>query len=473
MIQNEPLAVVILAAGLGKRMGSSLPKVMSAAAGKPLIQYVVGSALELNPQKVILVTGHKRELVESFVTATFNHSDSALRFAQQTEQRGTGDAVKSALSELAEVTGTVLILYGDVPLLRSQTLQQLLSLHREQRATLSFISVVTPEPDAYGRVIRDSAGKVLGIREARDCSCAELMINEINSGIYAVDSSFLPGAIESLKNENAQKEYYLTDIVEKAVSEGQNVSTLVVHSMEELQGVNTVADLSLVEQGLRRRRVQVLIQQGVIVKDPATFYPDEEVVVSPGVVIGPNVTLEGATSIAPGVRIEGTAVLRNCNVAENVEIRFSSHLEDASIGAGSMVGPFARIRPGTVVGADAKIGNFVEIKSATVGTGAKVSHLSYIGDATIGEESNIGAGTITCNYDGYKKSRTTVGKGVFIGSNTALVAPVTIEDGATVGAGSVITSSVPSDALALTRPELEVREGWSRRKREAAAKKSK
>ncbi|MCO6431102.1 MAG: bifunctional UDP-N-acetylglucosamine diphosphorylase/glucosamine-1-phosphate N-acetyltransferase GlmU [Deltaproteobacteria bacterium] len=446
-------------------MGSELPKVITRTISKPLINHVLESAAKLAPERIVVVTGHRRELVEDAVGG-----DCCVEFAYQEKQLGTGDAVKSALPALQDFKGAILILYGDCPLLTSSTLVEFRNSHVAANATLSFITSRAESPNQYGRVLRSAGGEVAGIREARDCTPEELLISEVNSGVYLVDSSFLKPAVAALNNDNAQGEYYLTDIVSAAVREGQIVNAWLLEKSEELLGVNNLYDLSLVNRVLHMRNTKELIESGVIVEDPATCYVEEGVKVSPGAVLGPNVKLMGSTVVGRGAVIEGTALIKDSQIGEEAVIKLCTRIEGASVGERCSVGPFANIRPGSLFEPEVKIGNFVETKKARLKQGVKASHLTYLGDCTIGENSNIGAGTITCNYDGYKKYETLIGKGVFIGSNTSLVAPVAVHDGATVGAGSVITKDVEKDALAFTRPVQVSKAGWSRYKREKLSK---
>lgn len=463
---NERLAVIILGAGLGKRMGSDLPKVVHTICGMPLINHVLRTALALKPEKAVVVVGHKRELVEEAIASKWAASDHVIEIAVQTEQRGTGDAVKAALPALKDFTGTVLILYGDTPLLTVKTLDNMAREHVKQHATITVLTAEVPPPHAYGRIIRDkTTNAVARITEAKDCSAEELAISEINTGIYTVDSAFLPAAIDGLKNDNAQKEFYLPDIVSQATREGQTVCALTLTDFSEAQGVNDAYELLSAEQSARTKKIKELILSGVKVLDPATIYVDEGVAIEAGVFIGPQVQLRGKTIIKKGAQIEGSAVLIDTVVEEHAVVKFGVRSEGARIGKKASVGPFANLRAGTVLGEDTKIGNFVETKKAVLAKGAKASHLTYLGDCTLGEETNIGAGTITCNYDGVNKHQTTIGKGVFIGSNTALVAPVTINDNATVGAGSVITKEVEAGSLAFTRAPQVSKPGWSKRKK--------
>ncbi len=471
----EPLAIVVLAAGKGTRMGLPIPKVLVETSEGAMIHHVLQTAASVKPEKIVVVTGYQRELVEEEIakhSAAFGYENIPVEYAFQKEQKGTGDAVKAALDNLKDFSGTVIILYGDVPLVRPETLQSLIEKHRQEKATLTLISATTDTPSFYGRVLRDSeTKKVLCVREAKDCADHEYLIMESNIGIYAVDSSFLHPAIESLDTNNAQQEYLLTDIVEKASTEGQTVSTYILPNIIETQGVNTLYHLMLVNREIHRRRVEAVMSQGVLVEDESSVTIGANVSLAPGVRIGPNVILKGETTIEGNVVIEGSACLIDTVVKEGAFLKFGVRAEEAVIGANTAIGPFAHLRPGTKLGSDVKIGNFVETKKATFHDGAKASHLSYLGDCEVGAEANIGAGTITCNYDGYKKSKTTIGAGAFIGSNTSLVAPVNIGNGASIGAGSTITKDVDEDALALTRADQKSIGGWAKKKRERELKK--
>ncbi len=328
-----------------------------------------------------------------------------------------------------------------------------------------MLSFTAPPPNGYGRIIRGANDAVLRITEAKDCNPEELLINEVNSGVYAVDSSFLKPAIDSLQNNNSQKEYYLTDIVEKAVKEGQSVCAFPLGDPQEAAGVNTLADLAYVNRVLERRHIEALQATGVVFDNPATCSLDSSVTLHAGVRVGPQVQLRGSTVVEAGAILEGSSLIINSTIGSRTTIKLGSRVEEATIGEEATVGPFANIRPGTALGARTRIGNFVEVKNATLYDGAKASHLTYLGDCSIGEDSNIGAGTITCNYDGYNKATTSIGKGVFIGSNSCLVAPVNVGDGALVAAGSVITHDVPADALALGRARQETKSGWAATRR--------
>lgn len=465
----ESTAIIVLAAGLGKRMRTDLPKVTHQAGGLPLVQHVLRTAHGLEPERIIVVTGYKAEEVKATVLAGAKNGlyrGQEISFANQKQQLGTGDAVRAALPNLAGFSGTVLILSGDVPLVRLETLRGLLSLHREKKATLSLVSLRSAREESYGRVVRDKSGQLVEkIIELKDCSDSERSISEYNAGIYAVDSAFLAPAIEKLKNDNAQSEYYLTDVIAMAHSEGQTIGCLTIQNPDEVQGVNTPAELSLVNHALRQRRVEDLLNSGVQIDDPATAFIDASVCIEPGAQIGPNVILKGDTVIQAGAKIDGSAFLENTVVHSGAHVKFSVRAENAVIGKDAMVGPFANLRPGTDLGVSVKVGNFVETKNAVMASGAKASHLTYLGDCSVGADANIGAGTITCNYDGVNKHKTEIGAGAFIGSNTALVAPVTIGAGAFIGAGSTITKPVAAESLAFTRSPQVEKKGWAKKRR--------
>lgn len=463
---RDPLSVIILAAGMGKRMLSNLPKVLMPVHSRPMIDYVLASALGLEPKQVVLVVGHQAQQVTNHL-ANFS-SKAVLSFALQEKQLGTGHAALCAVQNLKDFIGTVLILTGDVPLIKAETLKQFCQFHEKSKATLSLISAKLEDPANYGRIVRDKDGLVARIVEAKDCSAEELKIKEINSSIYAVDSAFLFPALKELKNQNAQGEYYLTDIVDMAVSQGQKVAAWVLEDQKQILGANNRFELCELGLIMNQEIIKNLINNGVEILDPNSVYIDASVKIDAGVKIGPNVQIKGNTSIKSGTKIEGSAYISDCEIGQNVNLKFALRMEQAKIGDGASVGPFANLRPASVLGMDVKIGNFVETKKATFAKGAKASHLSYIGDATVGADANIGAGTITCNYDGYNKFETVIGAGAFIGSNSSLIAPVKIGEGATVGAGSAISKDVPKDALAITRASQLVKENWSKRKREKA-----
>ncbi|TKD39241.1 bifunctional UDP-N-acetylglucosamine diphosphorylase/glucosamine-1-phosphate N-acetyltransferase GlmU [Azotobacter chroococcum] len=446
------LDIVILAAGQGTRMRSALPKVLHPVAGNSMLGHVVATARQLAPQGIHVVIGHGAELVRERLAA------DDLNFVLQAEQLGTGHAVAQALPALS--AERVLILYGDVPLIEADTLQRLLAQVGPDRLALLTVDLV--DPSGYGRIVRDAAGKVVAIVEHKDASPEQRAICEGNTGILAVPGARLADWLGRLSNDNAQGEFYLTDVIAMAVADGLTVATEQPLDAMEVQGANDRIQLAQLERHYQLRAARRLMAQGVTLRDPARFDLRGELSVGRDVLIDVNVILEGKVLIEDGVEIGPNCVIRDSTLRRGAQVKANSHLEGAELGEGADCGPFARLRPGAVLGAKAHVGNFVELKNAVLGEGAKAGHLSYLGDAEIGARSNIGAGTITCNYDGANKFRTLMGEDVFIGSNSALVAPVTLGDRATTGAGSVITEDVPADSLALGRGRQRNIEGWKR-----------
>ena len=445
------LHVVILAAGQGTRMRSKLPKVLHPVAGKPMLGHVIDCARSLSPTRIHVVIGHGAELVRERLAAEDIH------WVLQTEQLGTGHAVAQALPG-TEGADQVLVLYGDVPLLRVDTLQQLSSQAGAQ--ALGMLTVTMADPTGYGRIVRDAAGQVQAIVEQKDASAEQLAICEGNTGIMALPGKHAARWLGSLSNQNAQGEYYLTDVVAMAVSE--QIPVEVAHAVDEYEvlGANNRVQLAVLEAEYRRRQAERLMTEGVSLADPARIDVRGDVRVGRDISIDINVVLEGHVVIEDDVIIEPNCVLRDCHIGAGSHIKAFSHIDGAELASGCDVGPYARLRPGTRLQAGAKIGNFVETKKADIGAGAKVNHLSYIGDAVVGPDVNIGAGTITCNYDGVNKHLTTIEEGAFIGTNTALVAPVTIGARATTAAGSTITTNVPADTLAVSRSRQRNIDGW-------------
>ncbi|TBW10214.1 UDP-N-acetylglucosamine diphosphorylase/glucosamine-1-phosphate N-acetyltransferase [Azotobacter chroococcum] len=446
------LDIVILAAGQGTRMRSALPKVLHPVAGNSMLGHVVATARQLAPQGIHVVIGHGAELVRERLAA------DDLNFVLQAEQLGTGHAVAQALPALS--AERVLILYGDVPLIEADTLQRLLAQVGPDRLALLTVDLV--DPSGYGRIVRDAAGKVVAIVEHKDATPEQRAICEGNTGILAVPGARLADWLGRLSNDNAQGEFYLTDVIAMAVADGLTVATEQPLDAMEVQGANDRIQLAQLERHYQLRAARRLMAQGVTLRDPARFDLRGELSVGRDVLIDVNVILEGRVTIEDGVEIGPNCVIRDSTLRRGAQVKANSHLEGAELGEGADCGPFARLRPGAVLGARAHVGNFVELKNAVLGEGAKAGHLSYLGDAEIGARSNIGAGTITCNYDGANKFRTLMGEDVFIGSNSALVAPVTLGDRATTGAGSVITEDVPADSLALGRGRQRNIEGWQR-----------
>lgn len=458
-------AAIVLAAGKGTRMKSALAKVLHRANGRPLAYYPVRRAVELRCHPIVVVVGHQGDRVQDELTRLF--PDAGLKFAVQKEQKGTADAVRSARRALAGHDGRVLILYGDVPLLTGETLDRL--LRRGGKAPVSFLTMCPPDPTGYGRVVRDEAGRVRAIVEHKDATAEERAVRECNAGIYDCDAAFLWKALRGVGAKNAQRELYLTDMVAAAFAAG-TPAIGVEAPPEEVAGVNDKAELAAAARTLRERHVLSLMRAGVIVEDPATAYVEEGVELGEDAVLEANVTLRGRTRIGAGARIGTGSVIEGSVVGEGAVVKPYSVLEDAKVGARALIGPFARLRPGTDLAEEVHIGNFVETKKTKMGRGSKANHLAYLGDATVGERCNVGAGTITCNYDGVNKLPTVLGNDVFIGSDTQLVAPVTVGDGAYVGAGATITRDVPPGALALTRAPQTVKEGWAEARRVALAR---
>jgi bifunctional UDP-N-acetylglucosamine pyrophosphorylase / glucosamine-1-phosphate N-acetyltransferase len=460
---NDNLEVIILAAGLGTRMKSATIKILHRAGGRPIVEYVLDLAGDLCPQPPVMVIGHQREAVQKCV-------GSRARFALQDQQLGTGHAVLQA-AEILEPAGVadkrILILSGDVPLTRAETLRRLLEEHERSRNALTLLTMEPADPGMYGRVVRAADGSVLRIVEAKDASEDEKKIREVNAGIYVFEGAHLFTNLRSLSTDNAQGEYYLTDLIGMLQTAGQRVGAVVADDPIEALGVNSRGELAQVEGEIQRRVVEGLMAEGVTFRNPSTVVIDSTVTIGSDTVIYPFVTLEGMTRIGEGCVIEPGSHLFNVTVGDDVHIKSGTVAEDAIIEDEATVGPYAHLRPGTRLGRRVKVGNFVETKKAVFGEGAKASHLSYIGDAEIGSDVNIGAGTITCNYDGVRKHKTVLEDGVFIGSDTQLVAPVRVGRGAYVGAGSTITKDVPPDALALSRTPQKIIPGWvSKKKRE-------
>ena len=446
------LDIVILAAGQGTRMRSALPKVLHEVAGKSMLGHVIDTARALAPRKIHVVIGHGAEQVRQRLAAEDIH------FVLQAEQLGTGHAVAQAMPQVD--ADKVLILYGDVPLTRVETLAALLQQVNEQQ--LGLLTVQLADPSGYGRIIRDAAGEVQAIVEHKDASETQRAIREGNTGILAVPGKRLADWLGRLSNSNAQGEYYLTDVIAMAVTDGLRVATETAAEEMEVLGANDRLQLAQLERYYQWRAARQLMAQGVTLRDPARFDVRGEVQAGRDVLIDVNVILEGKVLIEDGVQIGANCVIKDSILRRGAQVKANSHLDGAELGEGADCGPFARLRPGSRLGAGAHVGNFVELKNAVLGAGAKAGHLSYLGDAEVGARSNIGAGTITCNYDGANKHRTVMGEDVFIGSNTALVAPLSLGDGATTGAGSVVTSDVPEQGLAVARARQRVIESWKR-----------
>ena len=453
------LSIVILAAGQGKRMNSALPKVLQPLAGRPLLGHVLDAARALDPAAVHVVYGHGGEQVRAALDGALKAAAPRSSWVLQAEQKGTGHAVQQALPALRD-DETALILYGDVPLVQPETLRALVALAGPK--SLGLLTVELPDPTGYGRIVRDARGKVLRIVEQKDANARERRIREGNTGIMAVPVKRLRGWLGRLRNANAQGEYYLTDIIAMAVKDKVKVAPLAAPTVAEVLGINDKAQLAEVEAELRRLRARALLAAGVTIADPARIDIRGQVVTGRDVSIDINVVLEGRVVLGDGVVVGPGSVLRDCEIAAGVRLNAYCVIEGATVGAGAIIGPFARLRPGAALGPEVHIGNFVEIKNSTMGEGSKANHLAYVGDASVGARANIGAGTIVANYDGANKHHTAIGADAHTGSNSVLVAPVTVGDGATVGAGSTITKDVPAGTLAVARGKQAHIEGWKR-----------
>jgi bifunctional UDP-N-acetylglucosamine pyrophosphorylase/glucosamine-1-phosphate N-acetyltransferase len=452
------LQALILAAGKGTRMKSGRAKVLHAVLGVPLLEHVLRAVEGAGASPVTVVVGHQAEAVE----AAF--AGRGLGFVRQDPPQGTGHAVQVARETFAaHPDRTLLVLNGDLPLLRRETLQRLIATHRERRAAATLLTVVLDDPGAYGRVVRDAEGGVRAIVEAKDASPEERAIGEINAGVYAFEVGPLLDALGRLRPQNAQGEYYLTDVVGLLRAAGQPVAAVAAADPAEGLGVNTIAELFQATRTWRQRRTDELMAAGVGIEDPETTHVGLDVTVEPDAVLRPGTLLEGRTVVRGGAVIGPYVRLVDAEIGPGAEILDHCLLRECVVGAGAAVGPFAHIRPGSRIGARAKVGNFVELKKTSLGEGSKAPHLSYIGDATVGARVNIGAGTITCNYDGASKHATHIETGAFIGSDTTLVAPITVGEGAYIGAGSAITEDVPAGALALGRARQVVKPGWAER----------
>ena len=449
---TQALHVIILAAGAGKRMKSALPKVLQPIAGQPMLAHVIATARELNPDAIHIVYGHGGDAVR-----TRFGGQPDLVWAEQSQQLGTGHAVAQAMPEVPDAA-QVLVLYGDVPLIRAQTLRQLL----DQPGRLAVLAAEMENPTGYGRIVRDAEGKVGAIVEQKDASEEQRRIRTINTGIITAESTALRRWLSQLSNANAQGEYYLTDVFAFASNEYTAADMSLVADPQEAEGANDPWQLAQLERAWQARAVQAVCVQGARVLDPARLDIRGEVVVGRDVQIDVNVILEGRVELGDGVSIGPFTRLKDVRLGPGTTVLAHCDVEGVVTEGAAQIGPFARLRPGTVLADGVHVGNFVETKKVRMGTGSKANHLTYLGDAVIGSKVNIGAGTITCNYDGVNKSQTTIGDNAFVGSNSALVAPVLIGEGATIAAGSVITRTAPDGKLTVARAPQQVVEGWQR-----------
>ena len=449
------LNVVILAAGKGTRMRSALPKVLHSVAGRSLLGHVLDTAKSLAPAKIVTVYGHGGDIVPK----TLAHEP--VTWVVQAEQLGTGHAVAQAMPSVEDDTH-VLVLYGDVPLTTQATLATLLSRAAANPQTLTLLTAFLEEPKGYGRIVRDGNHKVIRIVEEKDATEAERGIKEINTGILLAKATHLRAWLARLENKNAQGEYYLTDVIAMAVQDGVVVETTHPAELGEILGVNDKLQLADIERRFQARVAQQLMRDGVTLRDPARLDVRGKLTVGRDVMIDVNVIFEGTVELADGVQIGANSIIKDASLGAGVIVKSHCVIDGAKIGASAVIGPFARVRPETVLAEEVHIGNFVEVKKATVNAGAKINHLSYVGDAIVGKRVNIGAGTITCNYDGANKHLTVIGDDAFIGSDTQLVAPVEIGAGATIGAGSTITRNAPADQLTLSRVPQASKPSWKR-----------
>lgn len=468
------LGVIIMAAGLGKRMKSALAKVLHPVAGRPMVLYVLDIACGLAEQGVAVVVGYQGADVRKVVEAV----GGQVAVAEQTKQLGTGHAVLQARPVFADAAHRrptrYLILNGDTPLLTEGTVRELLAMHDAQGAAVTLLTAVLDDASGYGRVIRHrreewlqgaADNRVQSIVEDKDASPAERGVREINVGTYVVDGAFLFPALDKLDPRNAQGEYYLTDIVQMAVQQGRTVSALRLRDIDEGLGINSRVQLAEAERVIRRRIRERWLEAGVTMRDPASIWIDADVTIGRDTLLYPNVTLEGRTVIGENTVVHSGTRISDCIIGQRVEILDHCVFRESQVEDDSHLGPFVHLRPGVVVRRKGKVGNFVEMKKTELGEGSKANHLSYLGDATIGKGVNIGAGTITCNYDGFKKFQTVVGDGVFIGSDVQLVAPVAVGSGSVIAAGATVTQDVPADALVIARVPQVTREGWAARRR--------
>ena len=447
------LGVVILAAGKGKRMCSRLPKVLHPLAGRPLLAHVLDCAHSIGAERVCVVYGHGGDVVPQAL------GGYDCRWVEQAEQHGTGHAVMQAMPEMRDMD-RVLILYGDVPLTRAATLQRLVEASAD--AALGLLTVIVEDPTGYGRIVRDASGRVLRIVEQQDATEVELEINEVNTGFIVADRARLDDWLSRIGNQNANGEYYLTDVLAFAASAGVEIATIRSETREEVCGVNDRVQLAALERYYQRRQAEDLMRGGVTLVDPERLDIRGRLRAARDVYIDVNVVIEGEVRIGEGASIGPNCLLRDCEIGADTQILANCVIENSSIGSGARLGPFSRLRPEVVIADGAHVGNFVELKKSQVGLGSKVNHLTYVGDTQIGNGVNVGAGTITCNYDGANKHRTVIGDGAFIGSNVSLVAPVEIGENATIGAGSVISRGAPAGKLTVTRARQLTLDGWKR-----------
>ncbi len=478
------LAVIILAAGEGTRMKSDTAKVLHPLMGKPLVYYALEAAKALEPERLVVVVGDQADQVKAEL------ADQGVRFALQKEQKGTAHAVAKAMPSLKGFKGQVMVIYADTPLVRAKTLKSLAAMHRGKKAAITLMTAKVSGPYGYGRIMRDHKGRIKAIIEEKDCTPGQRSIKEINPGMYCYDTEFLKSALPKVKNKNKQGEYYLTDLVQIAVDSGVSPASAMIGDNSEIMGVNSRWDMAKVTAALISRINHQHARSGVTIVSQENTYIQPGVKIGKDTVVEPGAWIEGRTKIGSGSKVEMQARIKNSKLASGVVVEMCSRIEDSTVekgariktgsvieesrvGQGSQVGPMAHLRPGSVIGKDARIGNFVETKKALIKEGAKSSHLSYIGDAEVGRRVNLGCGFITCNYDGKDKWKTVIEDHVFVGSDTQTVAPVRIGRGAYIGSGSTIDKDIPQGSLALTRAPLVIKEGWARKKKSSKSSSAK
>jgi bifunctional UDP-N-acetylglucosamine pyrophosphorylase/glucosamine-1-phosphate N-acetyltransferase len=457
-VMLKGVATVVLAAGKGTRMKSDLVKVLHPLLGVPMLSYPIELSMNgIGAERTIVVIGHQADRIQE------EFKDTGILFALQEEQLGTGHAVLKALPFLKGFDGLVLILCGDVPLVRAETLRSFLGAFRQSESTLSVLTAIWDDPSGYGRVVRGRDGWLERIVEEKDATEGERSLREVNTGIYCIDASYLREGLKEIGKENAQREYYLTDLVEIGRKKGLRCSAFTASDPREVMGINTRIDLASASEMLRNEKLKALMLSGVTIIDPKSTCVDRTVEIGRDTLLYPNCNLEGKTRVGERCVIEPNARILDSTIENDVTIRSNSVITGSTVGEGASVGPFAHLRPLTQIRAGAKIGNFVEVKKSVIGKGSKANHLTYIGDSVVGEDVNIGAGTITCNYDGVKKHQTVIGDRVFVGSNVELVAPVKVGSDSIVGAGTTVTKDVPEGALAISRVKQKNIKGWKKR----------
>jgi bifunctional UDP-N-acetylglucosamine pyrophosphorylase/glucosamine-1-phosphate N-acetyltransferase len=453
------IGVIVLAAGQGTRMKSDIPKVLHHLGGTPLFLHVLRAAQQLEPARIAVIVGHGATAVQQVYSA------DNLCWAIQEKQLGTAHAVLCAEPTFHGFTGDILILSGDVPLIRQNTLKRLVDQHHRQQAAVTLLTANLEDPKGYGRIVRDDKQHIARIVEEKDASDLQKQLREVNAGIYVVAAPFLFPALSGVNNRNLQREYYLPDIVAIALREGKTVANLQVDDAHEMMGINTREELARMEKTLQEEINRKWMAQGVTLKDPTTTYVEEGATIGKDTVIGPNTHLCGRTVIGERCRIDGSAYLTDANLGDEVHLRFSVVLTGCRVANGAIIGPFAHLRPGTELGRNVHIGNFVEAKEARLGDGTKANHLTYLGDVTIGRDSNIGAGTITCNYDGFQKYKSKIGDRVQVGSDSTLIAPISLGDDVYVATATTVRHDVPNGALVFNDRQERLREGWTEQKR--------